>query len=174
MPETWNDYGFPDDLAFRTFALPFTGLCKALNERAEAVTTASKGQITIEPMPIPDYFTPFPSQGGTVYANGCIDFDFSLKTICEWMVNPDKIQPDKSWKTYLWTLEELLLSVVDDPSELIVADIGYYHPFVPGLSVKWAVQRYNAINVLRYAATKLEDYPDFEYEDFYNTFNFKA
>lgn len=162
MPEGWSDYGYPDHIAFRTVYLPYVGMLKAINERRAAVD--------FEPVAVPEYF----SKISTVAVSEVGNLEYALSAACYEFVNPDKIQAGKSWRTYFWTLEELLESVVDSPADIVsFYPDARYKAFTPAWPVKWAIQRYNAVNKLRYVATVREDYPRFEYEDKYNTFNFK-
>lgn len=158
MPaENWAQYGFPDNLYFRWYYTPLIGLIKATNERLDAVD--------LEEIELPEYFSEYPNYFlDSVTAK---IFEAGAK-----FVNPDKISSAQSYDQCFWTQVDLSNAAAD-------GDQPYYHyqdVFSPDYPVKLAIQRYNAINLLRYVPTSdQEDWPDiFTYEDRYNTFKFKA
>ena len=158
--ESWEKYGFPDDVTFRSMYLPSVGLIKALNERLEAVG--------MEPVPVPGYFTPYE---GSQSFTGRIDSKI-FNELCYRFVNPEKIPSAQYYSACFWRPDELELAAADGVEE----DVFHYHPLMPEFPVKWAIARYKAINLLRYVVTSdAKDWPDiFTYEDKNNTFNFKA
>ena len=158
MPESWNDYGYPDDLTLKTAYLPTVALIKALNERRAAVN--------MEPLIVPDYFSPWPGPQSFL-----ADFDFALNATVPHFVNPDAVSSATSYSGCFWWYEDLELAAVGgDP-----AKVYHRNPLQPEFCLKWALQRYAEINLLRYVATTTEsDWPTFNYEDINDTFNFKA
>ena len=156
--EKWEKYGFPDGIMFRSPYLPWTGLIKALNERREAVE--------LEPFPVPEYFTSF---GGMEWE---IRFYDALNVAAKYYVYPDAISNAKQYRDCFWFWN------YDDWTEIALdgEDIENVNSFMrPQFSVKWAIFTYNKINLLRYVATTTEaDWPTFNYEDRYNSFNFKV
>ena len=168
-PNSWEDCGFPN-IHFRTAYLPWVGLVKALNER---VRTAPYLQL-----PVPGYFTPIPEKMFLT----CYRFDNEglIWAVSQFnnqrFINPDKIQPpDPSLNDCLWTLPDLLLAAAGGIEEDIVTSNDPADILMPEFPVKWAIQRYNAINLLRYVYTGHSSvFPYFTYEDINDTYNFKA
>ena len=154
--ESWGKYGFPDGLTFRSPYLPGVGLCKALNERLDAVELSR--------FTVPEYFTPYPGMSFTESLRSKIGY-----AAVNGFVNPDNIQSANNYYECFWG-SEFFRTAADgeDMDEL-------NNILRPEFSIKWAVWMYNAINLLRYVpTTKPINWPRFEYEDLNNTFNFKA
>ena len=159
---SWEDCGFPD-IYFRTGYLPWLGLVKALYERRSAV-----GLQTYIPR-VPEYFCRIDIK--MIYH--CWDFDRALPA--GYFINPDKIPSASSPSDCFWTEDSLLLAAAGGVQDDVVTTNSMRWFFLPEFPVKWAIQRYNAINLLRYVPTEyIPQWPYFAYEDLNNTFNFKA
>ena len=164
-PNSWQDCGFPN-IHFRTAYLPWVGLVKALNERL-AIVQAQQREV-------PGYFT----RQIVKMLYYCDEFDrFGLQSAVggnRLFVNPDKIPSATSVYDCYWTYSDLLLAAAGGvEGDIVTTNI--HHLLMPEFPVKWAIQRYNAINLLRYVRTKtLSKWPYVEYEDRNNTYNFKA
>ena len=164
--ESWEKYGFPDP-RFHQGYLPYVGLCKAYTERAKAVNEHA-GEY-----PYPDYFTRINPGNNTYYFFN--NFDQSLYGFCRNFVNPDKITGASSYSQCFWTFEDLLLAAAGGVESEILWTFYDVNPLMVQFPAKWAIQRHNAINLLRYVPTKyLTEWPFVEYEDRNDTFNFKA
>jgi len=135
---SWADYGFPGKLPLATPWPILTGLTAALNERRKAVDLAA----IANPAPLApvkkDWFTGFESYRDATLAlyvdhtknNG----DFTgLATIP------------------MMTTERIFELLGED--ELVYAD----HPLAPELWLKWIVQQYRIINLLRWTKQRLSD-----------------
>ena len=158
MEENWAGYGYPDHIYFRLMRIPLLGAVNAINERLLAVE--------METLDIPDHFAEYP---------GSQDFigklDAVLKNSAAEYVNPGKVDTARYYYQCFWTYSDLLNAAAAG------GEVYNYFasPFRPSFSKKWAIQFYNAVNLLRYVpTTKQEDWPDFEYTDKNNTFKFKA
>lgn len=168
--DSWQNYGFPN-ISFRTAYLPWVGLVKALNERLDAATgTAHGGR-----MPVPGYFTPRSFE----MIHYCDYFDNSFLQYAVMggrkFVNPDKIPSATSASDCYWTFSDLLLAAAGKSEGDVVTPYDAKDMLMPDIPVKWASQRYNAINLLRYAFCNfLDEWPYVEYEDINDTYNFKA
>lgn len=146
QPETWEKYGFPDP-TFRTPYLPYVGLCKALNERANY---NGEGEDIIE---IPDKFSCFDSSVW-FYLLYAFDTAFTKVAVSGAYVNPEKyddLDEDSDVSDMCWTWEDLLLAGADGV-EADVIDLNANPPpkLLPNWSAKWAKQRYKMLNLLRY------------------------
>ena len=157
--ESWSKYGFPDHIYFRTMYLPTVGLIKALNERLESVK--------LETLPVPEYFSTYE---GSQYFLGSFDSKIFNHAVYRF-VKPDKVSTAQNYYECFWSAEELELAAADEIGENIFT----YHPLMPDFPFQWAMQRYNAINLLRYVVTSdPQDWPLFTYTDLNNSFKFKA
>ena len=163
-PESWSKYGFPDDIFFRTVYTPMDGLIKALNERLNAIDS--------DPYPIPQIL----DSRGWDFLN-LHDFDDRLLNFtAPKFVNPDKITTAGRYSDCFWSWGDITRAVESETGEEWIRTSVSYNIMTTDYPVKWAVQRYNAINILRYVPTSdPNDWPSvFTYADRYNTFNFKA
>ena len=156
--ENWEEYGFPDDLTFRSRYLPWVGIIKALNERRQAVD--------LEPFPVPEYFSTF---GGMIWES---DFNDALGEVIPYYVYPDAIASADQYSDCFWGENYQEFREI----ALVGEDIENVTSFMrPHFSVKWAIYTYNRINLLRYVPTSdPEDWPVFTYTDLNGSFNFKA
>lgn len=159
--ENWDECGFPDHIYFRTMYLPTVGLIKALNERLAV--------FGLDTLPVPEYFSPY--EGSQSFL-GRFDSKIFNEGLPDRFVNLDKVQTAQDYFGCFWTAEELEMAAAGGVEE----DVFQYHPLMPEFPEKWALHRYNMINLLRYVSTsEPEDWPDeFTYEDKNDTFNFKA
>lgn len=160
--ENWAKYGFPDDIMFRSPYLPAVGLCKAYNERMNAEGFVNDSAAAPPVIRLPEYFTPYPG----------MQFNINVFQLGMYKyVNPDKVETARRYRDCFWDSDELVQAAAGDmdPDEIL----SYSRP---EFSAKWALFIYNAINILRYVpVTSWQQWPDeFEYEDRYDTFNFKA
>lgn len=160
--ENWEKYGFPDDIAFMTVYKPMIGLIKALNERLEAVDLSA--------MAVPEIF----SIRTYMPISYLQDIDAYLFQASMRFVDPDKISSAQGYADCFWDWDDLMLEAADGISEDIVSSWPPYNPLMTAFPVKFAEQRYKAINLLRYVVTtESYEWPAFSYEDRNNTFNFK-
>ena len=168
-PNSWEDCGFPN-INFRMGYLPWVGLAKAVNERLAA---AEKWGIR---QTVPGYFT----RRSVDMIYYCIDFDrFALPHTVyaadRPFINPDKIPSATNWEDCKWTYSDLLLAAAGGVEADIVTADNRHDMLLPEFPVKWALQRYNAINLLRYSMTTYHPkWPYVEYKDINDTYNFKA
>ena len=142
MNECWEKYGFPDP-AFMTPYLPYIGLVKALNERAELAGT--------DTITIPDYFSRVPDWGSAM-----THFDTALAAVVGngRFVNPEKydsLNENSTPGDLAWTFNELLLAGADYIQDNII------YPYTrqgvhlaPVLYAAWLKQRYKMINLLHF------------------------
>lgn len=165
--DSWQNYGFPN-ISFRTVYLPWVGLVKALNERLDAAMAYRR-------MTVPGYFTPRSFE----MIHYCDDFDNSYLRYAviegRKFVNPDKIPSATSASDCYWTFSDLLLAAAGKSEGDVVIPYDTKDMLIPDIPVKWAFQRYNAINLLRYAAgDTMDEWPYVKYVDINDTYNFKA
>ena len=162
MPESWEQYGFPNPY-FQLGYLPLVGLYKAMRERAKAFNYLPYVS------PVPDYFV-------SVNDSFLSNLDSSLYTLLYYkFVNPDKIPGASFESKCYWTWDDLSLAAAGGVKADIFPMFYYTDPLITQFPVKWAVQRYKAINLLRYVRTKsLPEWPFMEYKDLNDTFDFKA
>lgn len=164
--ESWEKYGFPDDIMFRTPYLPWVGLIKALNERLQALNLAL--------MDIPEYFTIY---GGMAWESNYSAAWSHILTKTDGKgnkmsyVNPAKIASAARYNDCFWTSTELEQEALNGEEKVNVTSF-----MRPKFSVKWAVWQYNQTNLLRYVVTSDPDnWPDvFTYTDLNSSFAFKA
>ena len=107
----------------------------------------------------------------------CNSFDEKLipMTLSSVFVNPDKIPSASSWMDCFWDFSDLILAAAGGVEEDTIFSFDSSDWLYPEFSVKWALQRYNAINLLRYVVTEIIYVPPYvEYEDINDTFQFKA
>ena len=169
MPEVenWAKYFFPDNLTFRFPFMPALGLCKAYNERFDVEISGDVNPFAGVPVrvEIPEYFDSFPGMGFTM------SIDNIGQVALYKFVDPNKIETARNFQDCFWDPSDFWKAAATEDDELDILT----NSLRPEFSVKWAVLMYKAINLLRYVpATKWSDWPSFEYEDKYNTFNFKA
>ena len=177
IPDSWEKYGFPNPNLWAPYK-PFVGLIKAHNERC---------RVGGAEYVIPDFFSKIILNENDRLRELPQAVRGRLGTLDQYIlaqapsfVNPAKIPTASSIGECFWTTDDLLLAGADGVEDDIIcfAD-GYYFPssfsFVPLWPVKWAIQRYKQINLLRYQWTHfLDQWPFVEYKDLNNTFNFKA
>ena len=177
MPEisdSWGKYGFPAPY-LRTPYKTVVALAKAVNERAVAVR--------LPRFAIPDFFSwlTFNEDERLREVSASVGaklgtLDSKIGSLTPYFVNPDKIPTAASRSDCFWTWYDLLLAGADGDADNIFSWTGpysrySYHSLWP---VKWAIQRYNQINRLRYKFTQfLSEWPYVEYEDLNDTFYFK-
>ena len=160
--ESWEKYGFPDP-TLRTGYLPYCGLVKAFAERV----AASGGSGSYD---LPEYFYPT-NNSRELFAV----FERGMSGRCGYFVNPDKIPDADNYDQCFWNYEDLTLAAAGGIQEDVFSAYYNVNRLAPDFPVKWARQRYNAINLLRYIPTSSAlDWPTFTYEDCNDTFNFKA
>ena len=161
--ESWEKYGFPDDLMFRSPYLPGVGLCKAFNERVDAEGEINFAAAPVTRVDIPEYFTPYPGMG--------FQFMINVWNLAFYKyVNPEKVPTATRYMDCFWDANDLRSIAADNMDMNDLTNI-----LRPEFSVKWALWIYNAINILRYVPTStFGEWPTFTYEDRYDTFNFKA
>ena len=144
MPENWQKYHFPDP-TFCTPYLPFLGLVKALNERITAEVPPEAGG----PMDEPEKFTDM----NLLYSDNAHYtlrlFDENLASTAGYYVNTakyDNLDANSRTDDLLWTWEELTQAAGGGEWLDTFSD----YKLTPDFPAKWAKQRYNAVNLLRY------------------------
>ena len=173
IPDSWEKYGFPDPTFFPPYK-PYAGLIKAYNERCSVCGRYPYSvPVFFSKIVGVEYETSLPSTVSYILGNF---FDDNLRYLAPYFVNPDKVPAADTIQKCMWTWDDLLLAGADGIKNNIICWIGDYSlsSCVPLWPVKWIIQRYKMINLLRYHPTVWRDPPDFRYEDKNNTFNFKA
>ena len=165
IPDSWEKYGFPDP-TFRPIHKPYEGLIKAYNERYSVCRYPS-------PITVPAYFSVIttdrlvlPSTAQYILSL----FDDHIRLLTE------KVPAAETLRDCMWTWNELMLAGADGiEDDIIWAEKSYnFISGIPTWPVRWIIQRYTMLNLLRYYPTVWTNPPDFRYEDKNDTFNFKA
>lgn len=149
MAENWQAYGFPDGITFRTAFVPFIGLVKALNERLKAV---GKTEITV-----PDLFTTIGESALSILRNFDVAFESAVHRNFINEAKTTVLNENTTYSSMYWTWEDLLIAGADGvQNNVILLGANEYQKLTPEWSVKWAMQRYKMLNLLRYVETEIQ------------------
>ena len=150
-PECWEKYGFPDPHLCPPY-LPLEGLKKAIIERGGS-------------------FRNFPEQFRPMYAESAMQsIDNAIRNLIRdvYFLNPAKLDAIEDYmisdQEFKWTWEDLLLAGADGIEEDIIETddpmiIGHSTrglKFGPQLPVRYLIQRYKMINLLKYQSISCE------------------